>query len=132
MFGNAAYSMEERESVYDEMLDRAARYLDSGLSVVLDATFLSRRLRARARKLALDRDLRFQAIEVIADEQTVKARLQARSAGSSASDARWDTYLAQREHFEPLDELAAAERITLDSSEPLDKLVAAALACLAD
>jgi aminoglycoside phosphotransferase family enzyme/predicted kinase len=122
-YGEGAYASEGRERVYDAMLKRAAGHLEAGLGVVLDATFGTRRLRGVARGLAAEFGVRFLAVEVIAAEEVIRARMEARESTPGASDARWDTYLAQRDRFEPLDELAESERTVIDSSVPLDATV---------
>ena len=129
-FEQGAYSLHERERVYDVMFERATHYLEAGQSVVLDAAFLSRHLRSRARTIASDFGVRFLAIEVVADELRVRERLAARAVVAGVSDARWDTYLAQRDQFEAVEELPMSERVTLDSSNALDALVASALSVL--
>jgi predicted kinase len=122
-FDEGPYSEQERDQVYDEMLRRAERYLDAGVSVVLDATFFTRSLRERARTIAASRGAQFLVVETIASDAVIHERLDARGQGQSLSDARWETYLAQRERFEPINELAAGEHIRLDSSDDLVRLV---------
>ena len=40
-------------------------------------------------------------VECRADERIVRERLEARQSTASLSDARWDTYVAQRTEWEP-------------------------------
>jgi predicted kinase len=108
------------------MMERAAGHLAKKRGVVLDATFLERRQRGLARDLAAAAGAPMLVAHVTAPEGVVGERLGARSGG--ASDARWDTYLAQRERFEPIDDVPEAQQVALDSTRPLDQLVDAALA----
>jgi predicted kinase len=41
-------------------------------------------------------------VECRADEEVIRARLEARERAPSVSDARWETYLGQRARQEPL------------------------------
>jgi predicted kinase len=120
-FGEGGYSTAEREQVYEAMIERAARYLDRGYGVVLDATFWTQRLRARARRIASAKDVPFLAVEVTADPALVRERLAGRA--ETISDARWETYLTQRRQFEPLDEIPAPEKVALDAAQPVDMLI---------
>jgi hypothetical protein len=117
-----AYTNEQRQAAYAEMFARARRHLALGRSVVLDATFLTRLLRASGRELARDFNVAFRMVAVETPEGVVRERLMKRGADTT-SDARWSTYLAQRDRAEPLDEDEAREALTLDAKRPLDSLV---------
>jgi predicted kinase len=121
-YASGAYAPARREVIYKEMMERAKRHLALGRSVVLDATFLTRQLRKLATQLAADFNILLHAVSIDAPESVVRERLVARGA-SAASDARWDTYVAQRDMFEPLDDVDAARLVRLDSTRPLDVLV---------
>lgn len=119
-YGRGVYAEAARERVYDEMHARAAAHLRQGRSVIMDATYASRRDRDAARRVADAAGVRLIAVEVAAEEATVRSHL-ARRAGEpqSASDARWEIYLAQRERFEPPDEVAPRARLRVDGGRPL-------------
>jgi len=127
--GSGAYAAEQRNLVYGEMMERARRHLTLKRSVVLDATFLARRHRELVGDLVRSAGVPLLVAHVVAPEDVVRARLTARATGD-ASDARWETYLAQRERFEPLDDVAPAQRLALDSTRPLNALIDEALAKL--
>ncbi len=105
--------------VYDELFARARGALDEGHSVVLDATFRDRDLRARARRLAAECGASFRFVECRAGEEVCRARLREREMAGAPG------WLAMFEHFLPLwedpDEIPAAEREVVDTSgaEPL-------------
>ena len=124
------YSAEMTARTYDEMLRQAAAFLEKGFPVILDASYLQREKRQEARAFAERMGVRFLAVECLADESLVRARLQRRrSAVWSASDGRWEVYEAQMTRAEPLSELAEAERLTVDGrwalAEQLDRVEAA-------
>lgn len=130
-FGEGSYTEQERARVYMEIFERAESYLDAGHGVVLDATFAKRSLRDRAREIARERNMRFLAIELTADEHVIRERLDARLIDPGLSDARWDTYIEQRGRYEPLEEIPADEHTVLNSSQPLDELVSSAITRIA-
>ena len=129
-YGEGMYTHAMRERVYQAMFERAQAYLRDGYGVILDGTFARQAQRAEARQVAADAGVRFLAVETTAPEMLVRERMARREDEPGASDARWDTYLAQRAEFEPLNELGGHERLVLDSSRPLDAMVAEAVARL--
>jgi predicted kinase len=113
------------------MVARAERHLAAGRNVVLDATFLERRQHGPVVQAAAAAGVPLLALHVTAPDDVVRARMRARELLPGLSDARWDTYIAQRDHSEPLDDLAPARVVALDGSQPLERLVDAALRALA-
>ena len=73
---------------YATLFRDADRVLTSGRGVVLDATFLEARHRARARALARRHGRPFLYVHVACDEATLRERLRARERRPSLSDAR--------------------------------------------
>lgn len=122
-FGEGHYSARERDQVYELMFKGAADHLASGRSVVLDATFLSRKLRARAQEVVARARVRALFVEASAPEEVIRARMSERVGDSGLSDARWDTYVAQREEFESLDNLPPDACITVDTTVSLDIII---------
>jgi predicted kinase len=129
-YGEVAYTDEQRERVYARMFERAREHLARKRSVVLDATFLSRSQRAHANDLAASAHASILFAETTAPDEVVRERLARRSETSSVSDARWDTYSGQRDRFEPLDEIEAAQLVILDSTRGLAGLVDEAMQAL--
>jgi predicted kinase len=101
-YGRGVYTPEQRARVYEALRERAARYLDDGLPVVLDATHEHRADRDAARSLARAHGVPAALVHVTAAEPAVRERLEARSTGDAVSGARWGTYLEQRRRFEPV------------------------------
>lgn len=117
-----AYADEARERVYGVMIERARSYLAEGRAVVLDATHLTRARRERVRSLGREADVTVTAVEVTAEEEIVRERLDAREGGADRlSDARWVTYVAQREEFEVTSEVPGGEIVRVDSTAPLSE-----------
>ncbi len=53
-----------------------------------------------------------------------------RDDGWSASEGRWEVYLAQKARYEPPDETAASQRLTVDTTLPLEEQIVAVLTAL--
>ena len=119
-FGRGIYSPRFSERTYKALLERARAALAEGRSVIVDATFAQRRHRQRARGLAQAMGARFLCLECRAEEEVIRQRLEERlQAGGDASDARWEIYEAQKQVFEPLEELPPAEHMVLDCDRTL-------------
>jgi len=109
--------------VQDEVLARADLVMDSGRPVLLDTTFASRELRARARRQATGRGAAFLLLECRVPEAVMRARLAARTGGvSDAREELADRFLAT---WEPITELSPAEHLVLDGTRPVAELLAA-------
>lgn len=127
-----AYGFEMTERVYDTLIDRAARVLSSGRSVVVDATFRTEALRTKARDLAHRFGLPFQLVECVAPEAELRRRLVARAASraSTASDAGpdlLDSFMAGYEAPAPSDAL-----FRLDTTGSIDEVRARATRTVLD
>jgi aminoglycoside phosphotransferase family enzyme/predicted kinase len=117
----SAYSPEVTERVYAALLARARFVLESGRSVVLDATFGSRLRREAARQLAQACGAAFTFVECRANEAVARARLEARARGPSVSDGRQEIYADLARRHEPVTELAGSEHLPVDSSGTLEQ-----------
>lgn len=124
-FGKGIYSQRFSDRTYKALLERAREALDAGRSLIIDATFGQRRYRQRARGLARAMGARFLCVECRAEEGVIRQRLEERLwAGRDASDARWEIYEAEKQVFEPVDELPPAEHLVLDCGRPIAECVA--------
>ncbi|MBK1698624.1 AAA family ATPase [Rhodovibrio salinarum] len=83
-----AYQGKVNAQVYQAMFDRAAAALKAGQSAVVEATFLDRSSRAAARKTAEALGLAFQGVWLSAPEDTLKARVDARTGDASDATSR--------------------------------------------
>ena len=103
MFETRTYSEEERQVVYEELLRRAAPLLSEGVSVVLDATYLSASHREDAFKVGERFDAKCRVVHVTCTEEVAKERIQQRVAqGSDASEADVAVYLKLKNALEPI------------------------------
>ncbi len=75
--GNA-YSTDAMEATYLRLLHLAELILNAGYSVVVDATFLSRKRRDLFRKLAEKLSVEFSILDFPADESTLRERIEKR------------------------------------------------------
>jgi aminoglycoside phosphotransferase family enzyme/predicted kinase len=119
-----AYAPEVTARVYAELSRRARVVLESGRSVVLDATFRSRAERAAARRLAASVGASFRFVECRASEPVARARLADRARGPSVSDGRLEIYDEFARHYEPVTEFGAEEHVIVDTSGPLEASLA--------
>ncbi|MBI5643690.1 MAG: AAA family ATPase [Deltaproteobacteria bacterium] len=124
-FGEDIYREEFTERTYKELLKRGSALLQSGRSVVLDATFSKERYikeaKAEAKRVGAD----FKIIECIADDGAVRRRFLEREKecgkeGFPLSDAGWEIYLRQKETFERTGE----PRVIIDSGKSLEENIA--------
>lgn len=123
-FGGGIYAASFTDQTYRAMLQRAEAALREGQSVMLDATFLRRKHRQWAHRLAEREGARFLCLQVQASEAAVRDRLQRRDEeGTDPSDALWEIYLSQKQTQEPPDELPRDEMLTLDSERPAETLL---------
>jgi uncharacterized protein len=113
------YSAESTAAVYEELLRRAEIVLDSGRPVVLDASFRAREQRAAARTLAQRLGIEFLFVECVAPEAILRERLARRAQGRSVSDGRLDVFEAFARSYEAVNELAAQQHLTVDTSGTL-------------
>jgi uncharacterized protein len=100
-FGEGIYARDYNERTYAELLRRARPVLLEGRSVILDASFIRRSDRKAAARLAMETGAQFACILLDATPEIVRRRLDRRLArGTGPSDARWQTYVAQKRRFQ--------------------------------
>lgn len=125
------YATEQTARTYAALIDRARSSLSSGQSVILDATFQQRSQRADAFAMARDVGALAFCVETVADDEIVRQRLAEREHDpTTRSDARWETYVAQRRVYEPVNELNDWQHLRIDSVGLLDDVVANTLSAL--
>ncbi len=112
-----AYSAETTQATYDELWRQAGLILASGRPVIIDASFRSRSMRARARDLARSHGAAFLMLECVASKAVLLERLLAReTAGPQESDARSELLEEFDKKFEPVSELPETEFVRIDST----------------
>jgi hypothetical protein len=123
------YGRAARDAVYVRLLEEADHVLAHGGGVIADATFIERQNRLRLIELARRWECPAVFLECVADEDTIHRRLDRRSANGASradddparSDARWETYLAQRSSFEPFIEEEDALHFTIDTGRGIEE-----------
>lgn len=118
------YSTGEVETVYAEMLERAAGLLAQGRSVVLDATWLEPRRRAEAGTVAADAYAELVEVSCTAPHDELVRRITARMReGSDPSEATVEVLAAQLAGLAPWPEAIEVDTGMFDARDP-DTLVA--------
>ncbi len=115
-FDGGIYSPEFTQKTYDELFSRARDLAQKGRSVILDASFKKKRDRLAAFDLARESGADFLAIECVADDATIKARLEKRQKDGAVSDGRWEIFADIKKEFDPVDELPEKNLLALDTT----------------
>jgi uncharacterized protein len=113
------YAPELTTRVYEELMRLSRVVLQSGRSVVLDATFASRQSRSMARATASELSVPFCFVECRVPQDVARARLRERASGASVSDGRleiFDQFLAR---YEGVTELEPTEHFIADTTVAL-------------
>jgi len=97
-FEKGLYSREMTEKVYEELFKRAEKYLREGKNCIIDASFLDKEKRDKARVLSKKLKVNIVILWVEAEEKLIKKRLERRK--RDVSDGRWEIYLKQKEKYE--------------------------------
>lgn len=118
-FGRGIYSKSATSLTYQHLIRSAQHALEQGKSVVLDATFQSRRRRREASMAAREVSAEILFVECRAPERLLKKRLKKRETEPSVSDARLFHLDDFKQRFEPLDEIHSKQRIAVDTSKPV-------------
>lgn len=105
--------------VYEELMRLGRLVLESGRSVVLDATFASRQSRAMVRAMAHALSVPFCFVECRAPHDVARARLRERARGVSVSDGRLEIFEEFLARYEAVTELDSAEHFVADTTVEL-------------
>ncbi len=116
-----AYDPKFTDKVYDEVFRRAVTVLRSGRPVIVDASFRSVELRARAKQTAEREGVEFRFVHCHAPEAVCRERLRARDMRRSVSDGRLEIFEDFMAKWEPPAEVSAAELATVDTSGPVER-----------
>ncbi len=111
------YSPEMTERTYEEAARLTAEALQQGRSVVVDASFSNPQQRQRFADISNATGIPLLMVFCELPEEETRQRLDARmEAGGVPTDGRWEIYAAQRDSFQPPEELPADSVIHLDTS----------------
>ncbi len=126
------YSERMTQKTYATLLDNAARMLQAGQNVILDATFGHRSLREEVVDRLAGVGAQWCFIEAHAPDELVKARLKARSnERGEISDARLEDFDALSGRYEPAVELDAAHVLNVATARPPETILSETLCELA-
>ncbi|MDK2848493.1 MAG: uncharacterized protein PWP34_1846 [Desulfuromonadales bacterium] len=128
-FGAGIYSENSSRSTYELLLSRALSTLQSGRSVIIDASFADRQERRRFQAAATKAGFPLWTVLVTCDRETVLQRLDRRHAqGEDASDGRCELYDRQAQAFDPVEEHPGL--LHADGSEDTPATIARLLASM--
>jgi hypothetical protein len=118
------YSPSETEKTYAKIAGEAERQILVSRGAILDATFGRRSHREQIVRLAAKHKTPLLIIHCWTSERTAEKRLRFRAAqGMDVSDARWETYAAQKAAYETMEEFRPESVLELDTDGPLERLV---------
>ena len=99
-----ASSMSKRELVYNEMFRQADELVQRNNGVILDATFVTQKLRRRVAEIAARRSATFVILQTHCSEEASIARILRRTKENYESNALTrQAYLNNKKIFEPVD-----------------------------
>lgn len=99
-----ASNIDKRELVYSEMFRRADDLAHASEGVILDATFVTQKLRRRAAEVAAKNDLTLVILQTQCSEEASIARILRRTKENYESNALTrQAYLNNKKMFEPVD-----------------------------
>jgi predicted kinase len=99
-----ASSMSKRELVYNEMFRRADDLAQKGEDIILDATFVTQKLRRRAAAIAAKHSMTFVILQTHCSENVSIARILRRTKENYESNALTkQAYINNKKRFEPVD-----------------------------
>jgi len=99
MSASGKYSFQDKLLVYREMVNQTIRFLDEKKTVIIDATFYRQVMRDLFFKLSKDKSKPIRFINVIADEELIRERL---DKPRRFSEADFSVYEKVREEFEEI------------------------------
>ncbi|HPK53999.1 MAG TPA: AAA family ATPase [Smithellaceae bacterium] len=117
-FSQGIYSPDISRRTYDKAYEMAASCIESGLSVIIDASFKKSSERENAIKLARKLNIPCYLVECICREEIVKKRLDKRVQDkNNASDGRWEIFLEQKNDFDEIKEFPAGSYFRMDTTD---------------
>jgi predicted kinase len=122
-FEKGIYSKGASSLTYGKLLLLAQEEIETGDSVILDATFSTPHQRGEALRLARDMDANIVFVECLSPVNLSKARLMKRRNGTSVSDARLQHFEQFKKRFEPLNEIPDEMHIPVSTEKSLEACI---------
>ena len=124
-FHQGVYSPDFSQKTYQNLFERARNHLESGKSVILDASFKKQADRQMARDLARNTQADFLLIECQCSDEEIKRRLARRAwEKSEPSDGRWELLAEQKKDYDPVEGFDPDLIIFLNTERPLEECLA--------
>ncbi|MEK6200892.1 MAG: AAA family ATPase, partial [Desulfobulbaceae bacterium] len=120
------YSPDSSRRTYDHLLTLAKQDVSAASTacVVLDGSYQARYERERVQE-SLTAKARVIFVHCICPEEVMRERMEQRQQDPQAvSDGRWEVYLHQKARFEFPVELGLEQLISINTNQPLDRLLA--------
>jgi hypothetical protein len=128
-FGQGIYSEDFTRPVYEKALASAKEMLESGKSVIIDASFKRKEHRLAALDMAGNINVDFFVLECVCSDSCARERLARRIRDKNeASDGRPEIYDAQKDDFDAIAEFTSSIHLKLDSSGRIEDCVDRAIA----
>lgn len=116
------YAPEMSERTYDELYKWMRNYSEQGKSIILDATFNTRKARRDLVEHVKRSNSNYLFIEARATDETVKARLREREKKEGViSDARLEDYFMLDKRYKEPDEIGAPNFVDIHTNTPLNE-----------
>jgi aminoglycoside phosphotransferase family enzyme/predicted kinase len=116
-FGEGIYSTENSQIVYEKIFQLSEKLIRQNKAVIIDASFKKREQRIKAMQLAANLGVRFYILECTCPENIIYQRLKKRALkDNSVSDGRWDLFQAQKDDFEPINEIPPEHYLKIDTA----------------
>ena len=122
-FGKGIYSKGSDSLTYGKLLMLAQEEIKKGTSVILDASFDSKRHRGEALRLARDMDANIIFVECVSPAAILKDRLRKREVKVTVSDARLHHFKELKNRFEPLEDITEEKHIQIDTRRPMKEKI---------
>lgn len=122
-FKEKIYSSAATDQTYERLIELARQEIEAGSSVILDATFSKKHLRANIIALAEERGITPVFIECRTTDEIMRQRLVDREHSLSISDARIDLFEPFRKEYQPITSDENIRKIIIDTAAPQDQCI---------
>jgi hypothetical protein len=115
-YGEGIYTAEASRLTYQKLMEQGRTFFKMDKGAILDATFQRAKDRSQLEAMAAANGAQFRLIECQSPPEVIHKRLDRRDAlKDGLSDATWETYLRQRNKFEPVSGSSETTHLALDT-----------------